>query len=121
GTDYVCVSILEADAWTAPENVAIIISEAARVGMRVLVVPARWAGLTAGAPKVPSLFSALHPHTWLSDEEGATGVEPKVCGVISSVHWPETLNFFQQTLRALYLQHPEIAGCIIDEPKAFRE
>lgn len=120
GTNFVCVSVLESDVWAAKENIAIIIREAARVGMRVLAVPARWAGLTAGAPKVPSLFSALHPKTWLHDERGRTGVEPKICGVISSVHWPETLEFFQQTLSALYAQHPELAGCIIDEPKAFR-
>src|SRR5690606_31385397 len=43
----------------------------------------------------------------------------KKCGVLSSVHWDETLDFCCQTLVGLYRQHPSLAGFIIDEQKAF--
>ena len=63
GTDYVCPAFLEQDLFAAYENHALIAEEAARVGMQVLAVPSRWGGLTAGAPKVPSLFSMLNSQT----------------------------------------------------------
>lgn len=120
GTHFVCVSVLEQDVWAARENIECILGEAARAGLRVLLVPARWAGLTAGAPKVPSMFSVLHPQTWMLDEKGSSAVAPETSGVISSVHCPQTLEFFKRTLSTLYAQHPSLAGFIIDEPKAFR-
>jgi hypothetical protein len=120
GTDYLCVGVLEQDLWAARENLALIIAEAERAGMKVLAVPSRWAGLTAGAPKVPSMFAVLNPHTWMLDEQGRAGFSPFTCGVISSIHWPETLQFFRESLRELYRQHPSLAGVIIDEPKAFQ-
>jgi hypothetical protein len=120
GTDFVCVGVLEQDLWAARENLALIISEAERARMQVLAVPSRWGGLTAGAPKVPSMFSVLNPHTWMHDEQGRAGFSPFTSGVISSVHWPETLQYFRDTLTELYRQHPSLAGIIIDEPKAFQ-
>jgi hypothetical protein len=54
------------------------------------------------------------------DAHGRTGFSPSTCGVISSVHWPETLQYFRDTLAELYRQHPSLAGIIIDEPKAFQ-
>ena len=119
GTDYVCVGVLEQDLFAARENHALIAAEAARVGMKVLAVPARWAGLTAGAPKVPSLFSAANPDTWMVNRRGTTFVSPQVSSVISSIHHPKTLAFFCDTLAELYGQHPTFAGFIIDEPKCF--
>lgn len=119
GTDFICIGILEQDLWAARENLNLIISEAERVGIKALAVPSRWGGLTAGAPKVPSMFSVLHPHTWMLDEHGRSGFSPITSGVISSVHWPETLRFFCDTVSELYRQHPTLAGLIIDEPKAF--
>jgi hypothetical protein len=119
GTDYVCVGVLEQDLFAAQENHALVISEAARAGLRVLAVPSRWAGLTAGAPKVPSLFSVAHPDTWMVNKKGTTHVSPQVSGVISSIHHPKTLAFFCETLAELYRQHPALAGFIIDEPKCF--
>jgi hypothetical protein len=44
---------------------------------------------------------------------------PKVSGAISSVHHPDTLKFFCDTLAEMYQQHPGLAGFIIDEPKCF--
>lgn len=119
GTNYVCPGILEQDLFAAKENIALICAEAARVGMKVLAVPSRWAGSTAGAPKVPSLFSMLNHHTLMKNKRGSTAIGPKTSGGISSVHAPETLAFFQETIAELYRQHPAIAGVIIDEPKNF--
>ncbi len=120
GTRFVCVGVLEQDLWAAHENLALIVEEVERAGMQVLAVPSRWAGLTAGAPKVPSMYSTLNPHTWMVDRRGRTGFAGKVSGVISSPLWPEVGEFFRTTLAELYRQHPRIAGVIIDEPKGFR-
>ena len=119
GTQYLCVGVLEQDLFAARENHALILAEAARVGMKVLAVPSRWAGLTAGAPKVPSLFSAANPDTWMVNKRGTTFVSPNVSSVISSIHHPKTLKFFCDTLAELYRQHPTLTGFILDEPKAF--
>lgn len=119
GTDFVCVGVLEQDLWAARENLSLILAEAKRVGIKALAVLSRWGGLTAGAPKVPSMFSVLHPHTWMVDEHGKTGFSPVTSGVISSIHWPDTLQFFRDSIAELYRQHPSFAGLIIDEPKAF--
>jgi len=120
GTDYVSVAVLEQDLFAAVENLTLVCTEAARVGIKVLAVPARWGGLTAGAPKVPSLFSALHPETWVMDRAGRTDLAPLVSGVISSVHHPKTLAFFCDTLADVYRKLPSLAGMILDEPKGFQ-
>ncbi len=120
GTSYLGLGIVEQDLWAARENISLIIDEAKRVGIRVSAVPSRWGGLVAGAPKVPSMFSVMHPHTWMQDERGSTHVAPQTSGVISSIHWPETLDFFCNTLAELFKQHPRLAGFSFDEPKMFR-
>lgn len=119
GTSYVCVAFLEQDLFAAQENHALVAEEAARAGIRVLAVPSRWGGLTAGAPKVPSLFSVANPDTWMVNKRGTTFVSPQVSGVISSIHHPKTLTFFCESLEEMYRQHPAFAGFIIDEPKCF--
>ena len=119
GTQYVCVGVLEQDLFAAYENHALIAQEAARVGMKIIAVPSRWGGLTAGAPKVPSLFTMLNPETKIVNKQGKTAIMPKVSGGISSVHHPDTFKFFTETLAELYKQHPHLAGFIIDEPKCF--
>jgi|GEM_PF-482363 len=120
GTGYVCIGVLEQDLFAAYENHALIAEEASRVGMKMIAVPSRWAGLTAGAPKVPSLFTILNPQTWMVNKKGTTAVSPGVSGAISSIHHPDTLKFFCDTLTELYKQHPTMAGFIIDEPKGFQ-
>lgn len=120
GTSYVCIGVLEQDLFAAYENHALIAEEAARVGMRMIAVPSRWGGLTAGAPKCPSLFTILNPQTWMVNKRGTTAVNPRVSGAISSVHHPDTLRFFCDTLAELFKQHPKMAGFIIDEPKGFQ-
>ena len=119
GTRYVFISVLEQDLFASHENLALIIAEAERVNMQVLAVPSRWGGLVAGAPKVPSLFSIMNPQTWIVDEHGSTRLMTKASGAISSVHAPETLQFFCDGLADLFSQHPSIAGFVIDEPKCF--
>ncbi len=119
GTQYVCIGVLEQDLFAAYENHALIAQEAARVGMKMIAVPSRWGGLTAGAPKVPSLFTMLNPETKIVNKQGKTAIMPKVSGGISSVHHPDTFKFFTETLAELYKQHPGFAGFIIDEPKCF--
>lgn len=120
GTSYVCPAVIEQDLFAAQENLALITEEAERAGMRILAVPSRWGGLTAGAPKIPSLFSVLNPHTWLKTDDGRTGIAAQTSGVISSIHHPDTLTFFCETLKEMYRQHPSWAGMILDEPKAYR-
>lgn len=119
GTNYVCPAVLEQDLFAARENLDLITTEAERVGMRILAVPSRWGGLVAGAPKVPSMFSVLNPQTWIQLKDGRTGFADGVSGVISSIHSPETFEFFCETMRRMYVQHPSWAGLILDEPKAF--
>jgi len=119
GTDFVCPAVLEQDLFAAKENLDLITAEAARVGIQVLAVPSRWGGLTAGAPKVPSLFSMLNPDTLLVNKKGTSAIQPKVSGSISSIHHPKTFKFFCDTLAEMYTQHPTWSGFIIDEPKCF--
>lgn len=117
GTDTVCVAVLEQDLRAAVENIVLISEEAARVGMEVYAVPARWGGMFAGAPKVPSLFSATNPHTWVLNEDG-TSYNTNVSGVVSSIHYPETFEFFCNSLDKMF-ELWDISGVVWDEPKSF--
>lgn len=118
GTDVVCVAVLEQDLRAAVENIALISEEAARVGMKVYAVPSRWGGMFAGAPKVPSLFSATNPHTWVLDEEGKP-YYTDVSGVVSSIHYPEIVTKDVDHLLYYYyprnLQDPERTMTVIAE------
>jgi hypothetical protein len=119
GTSYVFISVLEQDLFASYENLALVVAEATRAGMQVLAVPSRWGGLVAGAPKVPSLFTVLNPQTWIVNERGSTKVMAKATGAISSIHAPETFDFFCDSLTEMYSQLPQIKGFVIDEPKCF--
>lgn len=115
GTDTVTLSILEQDFSAAFENVAFICNEAAKLGMSVIAVPSRWAGILAGAPKVPSLFTIRNPQTWILRKDG-TPVDSLVTGRISSIHYEETYEFIIQSLDKLFSSW-DIQGIIWDEPK----
>jgi hypothetical protein len=119
GCNAVTLAVLEQDLFAAVENIEIVCNEAAKAGLRVLATPSRWAGLTAGAPKTPSLFSATHPETWMRDAGGKPFFTERVSGVISSVHHPATHQFFCETFDRMFGQFP-FAGFIWDEPKGFR-
>ena len=119
GTDAVSLAILEQDLTAARANVDTICAEAARVGMQVYAVPSRWGGLVAGAPKVPSLFTATHPETWALDAQGRpwlTGAS----GPMSSIHHAATLDFFTSTTLQMLEQWP-LAGIVWDEPKCLNK
>jgi hypothetical protein len=117
GTDAVCVGILEQDLFAAVENVEIISNEAGKLGMKMFIIPSRWAGLVAGAPKCPSLFAVHNPHTWLIKEDGKPSFS-KVSGVNCSIFYPEVADFFKNTIdEAVKLWN--VHGIIWDEPKIY--
>lgn len=119
GTAALSLAVLEQDLFAAVENIQIVCNEAAKVNLKVFATLSRWGGLTAGAPKVPSLFSANHPETWILNEDGSPYSSPNVSGVISSVHHPETYRFFCESLDEMFRLFP-FAGMVWDEPKGFR-
>ncbi len=117
GTNVVSVAILEQDLRAAVENVDIITNEANKLGMEVFVVPSRWAGLLAGAPKVPSVFTIQNPETWMVKEDGGFYKDPNV-GTHSSIHYKETIDFFKASIDKIF-ELWNIKGIIWDEPKIY--
>ena len=117
GTDAIDLAILEQDMFAAVENIDIIANEAEKLGMKLFIVPSRWAGLVAGAPKVPSLFAVHNPHTWLMHTDGKPSYS-EVSGVNCSIFYPEVADFFKSSLeKAIDLWN--IKGIIWDEPKIY--
>jgi hypothetical protein len=119
GASALSLAVLEQDLFAAVENIRQVCNEAAKLNLKVFATLSRWGGLTAGAPKVPSLFSANNPDTWILDEDGAPYPAPLVSGVISSVHHPRTYEFFCESLDEMFRLFP-FSGMIWDEPKGFR-
>lgn len=117
GTNAVSVAVLEQDLRAAVENVEIIVNEANKLGMEVFVVPSRWGGLLAGAPKVPSVFTVQNPQSWLLKENGKFYKDKNV-GVHSSIHYPETVEFFKKGIDKIFSLW-NIKGIIWDEPKIY--
>ncbi len=117
GTNVVSVAIIEQDLFAAVENVSIICNEAAKLNMKVYAVPSRWGGIVAGAPKVPSLFSVKNPQTWILKKDG-TPMYNDISGVISSVHYSETVDFFKSSVDKMFKAW-DVKGVIWDEPKSF--
>jgi hypothetical protein len=117
GTDAVNVAIIEQDMVAAVENVEIIANEASKLGMKLFIIPSRWAGLVAGAPKVPSLFAVHNPHTWLINSDGKPSFST-VSGVNCSIFYPEVAEFFKSSVdNAVKLW--DVKGIIWDEPKIY--
>lgn len=116
GTNIVSVAILEQDLFAAVENVEIICNEAAKLGMEVWAVPSRWAGLVAGAPKVPSLFTIQNHETWKKNKDGSYA-SSEVSGRVSSIFHPATAAFMQDTAKKVF-QTWDMKGLIWDEPKS---
>lgn len=117
GTTDVFVAVLEQDLFAAVENLAFIITEAKQRGMNVWAVPSRWAGLVAGAPKVPSLFTVTNPSTWALMPDGSPR-KNNVTGVTSSVYDPAVLEFMVGKAVELLKLLP-FKGIIWDEPKSY--
>jgi hypothetical protein len=115
GTNVISLAILEQDIWAADRNIEAIYNAALKEGIEVWGVPSRWGGLVAGAPKVPSLFSASHPDTWMIGSDGRPVYSPN-SAVVSSIYHPGTFDFFCKTADQLLSQFP-IKGLVWDEPK----
>lgn len=114
GTRAVAIGVLEQDLEHSRANLDIICREAERAGMAIWAVPSRWGGIIAGSLKVPSLFTSIHPETWILRENG-TPVSNHVWGPMSSVHHPATFAFYAAALEKLL--HWPFAGIVWDEPK----
>jgi hypothetical protein len=119
GTDAICPAIIEQDLFAAVENMDIICNEAEKIGMKVFAVPSRWAGLIAGAPKVPSLFTIQNPETYSIDDNG-NPYTSSVTGRISSFYHPKTVQFFKDAIDKMISLWP-IAGITWDEPKVYKK
>ncbi|HBE01847.1 MAG TPA: hypothetical protein DC049_05155 [Spirochaetia bacterium] len=113
GTSDVAIAVLEGDLFSARANLDIIRNETHRCNMNLWVIPSRWGGLVAGAPKVPSLFASSRPHLWSRREDQTPYTSLGPC---LSIHYNETLDFFYNSLRELLVGH-NISGIIWDEPK----
>ena len=118
GTNIVSLAILEQDLFAAVENIEIICNEAAKLGMDVWAVPSRWAGLVAGAPKVPSLFTVQNHETWMRNKDNSF-VHSAVSGRISSIFHPATADFMKETANKVF-ETWDIKGLIWDEIKSLK-
>jgi len=117
GADAIVVALLEQDLTASLRNMELITREADRKGMKILAVPSRWAGLCAGAPKVPSYFTITHPETWITRPDGSCE-DHSVTGRISSIFHPATYDFMCEAMEKM-LRTFEIAGIVWDEVKVF--
>lgn len=115
GTNVVSVAVLEQDLFAAVENIEFICNEAEKLNIQVYAVPSRWGGMIAGSPKVPSIFTTRNPQTWILKEDGSA-LESHLTGRISSLHYPETFEFFCQSLDKMFKLW-NIKGIIWDEIK----
>ncbi len=118
GTNVVSIAVLEQDFYAAKENIEIICDEASKLGMDVWAVPSRWAGLVAGAPKVPSDFTITNTETWKKKKDGSYA--GGVAGRISSIFHPATYEFMKESAKRLFKTW-DLKGMIWDEPKSLDE
>jgi hypothetical protein len=117
GTNAVAISAYERDL-KRERTWDLFCRTAEKTGLKVYIVPSRWAGLVAGWPGAPSRFTATHPETWILDEQQRPRVEGS-WGLCSSVHHPATEEFYRNCLDTI-LRHP-IAGIIWDEVKILQK
>ncbi|MCC5848666.1 MAG: hypothetical protein JJU29_11270 [Verrucomicrobia bacterium] len=115
GTNAVVLGILEQDLTAAVENVDLICREARALGMEVWLTPSRWGNLVAGCPKVPCLYTALHPEIAALQEDGSIWYGG--FGPYASVHHPAVFEFFAKSMETMLRLWP-VSGIIWDELKA---
>lgn len=118
GTSGISVALLEQDLTAARANLDIYFAEAERAGLGIYALPSRWGGVIAGSPKVPSLFAATHPHTWILGRDGRP-LFSAAWGPMCSVHHHEFRDFFRDMLQGFLKTWP-FAGLVWDEPKTLR-
>lgn len=117
GSHAVTIALSEVDFEKAHRNVETIISKAHKHGLKVFFVTSRWAGVFAGAPKMPSIFAAQHPHTWSLGADGKPYFHSS--GPICSIYYPEVKQFFLDTLDKSF-NNFGFDGVVWDEPKAYQ-
>jgi hypothetical protein len=115
GTDIVCIAVTSLTVDRAPRNVNFIVEECHKRSMRCFVVPSRIAGITAGAPIIPSPFAQLNPETWIRDQSGKT--PQRKVGPICSFYHPKVFDYFID-LSSQMLNLWDLDGFIWDEPKS---
>ncbi len=117
GTNALTMAISEVDFGNAERNIETIITEAHKRGIKVFFVTSRWAGVFAGAPKMPSIFAAKNPHTWSLNEKGKPYFHSS--GPICSIYYPEVFDFFIEYLNKAFNTW-DLDGVVWDEPKAYQ-
>jgi hypothetical protein len=114
GTTAVAISAYERDLGRS-HLWHLFATEAHAAGLKLYIVPSRWAGLVAGWPGAPSRFCATRPDVVLRNAQGQPHIEG-CWGLMASVHHPDTEKFYQECLRTV-LQF-DIDGIVWDEVKS---
>lgn len=116
GSNALTIAVSEQDFEHAKRNIELICTEAGKRNLKVFFVTSRWAGVFAGAPKMPSIFAARNPQTWSLDENGKPYFHSS--GPICSIYYPEVKDFFISSIDQAFNTW-DLAGIIWDEPKAY--
>ncbi|WP_422106278.1 hypothetical protein [Winogradskyella sp.] len=117
GSHALTIALSEVDFEKAHRNIETIVTEAHKRNLKVFFVTSRWAGVFAGAPKMPSLFAAKNPHTWSLNAEGKPYFHSS--GPICSIYYPEVEQFFMAYLDKAF-NNFGFDGVVWDEPKAYQ-
>ena len=114
GADSITYAVLEQDDLFCPVTMEKHFELAHRAGLKVYVIFSRFGGLFAGAPRVPSLFSAERQDTLMRRKDGS--IYSGYTGVYSCVNNRDFRKFFIRTTTRL-LEKYKIDGVVFDEPK----
>ena len=105
GFDAVDLSFSESEATYSMRVIEQQIAMAHKHGLKVLLIPSRFAGRFAGAPYMTSIFSAAHP------EWDLPGVPGCCC-----IDIPEVVQASVEFVKMI-VNHFDLDGLIFDEPK----
>ena len=108
GVDAVTIAVLE-QYRSSHKDMLLHFDLAHKAGLKVNIIPARFAGLFSGAPKACSPFAMNNPDTLVRDSAGKT----YDCCCTEN---PRVFEFFDEHLSKL-LSTFDIDGVVLDEPK----